>query len=50
MSFQGHTQSIKRQKHIEYITLRGFGHKTINNLSENLFEVKKEQTNMEKFE
>lgn len=39
--------SLEGRKGVEYITLRGFGHKTINNLSENLFEVKKEQTNME---
>jgi len=39
--------SIEGRRHVEYITLRGFGHKTINNLSENLFDIKKEQTNME---
>jgi predicted subunit of tRNA(5-methylaminomethyl-2-thiouridylate) methyltransferase len=39
--------SLEGRKSIEYLTLRGFGHKTINNLSENLFHVKKEQSNME---
>lgn len=39
--------SIEARRNVEYVTLRGFGHKTINNLSENLFEVKKEQTSME---
>lgn len=38
--------SLEGRRSVEYITLRGFGHKTINNLSESLFEVKKEQTNM----
>lgn len=39
--------SLEGRRNVEYITLRGFGHKTINNLSQSLFEVKKEQTNME---
>lgn len=39
--------SLEGRRNIEYITLRGFGHKTINNLSNILFEVKKEQTSME---
>ena len=38
--------SLEGRKNVEYITLRGLGHKTINNLSQTLFEVKKEQTNM----
>lgn len=38
--------SLESRKSVEYLTLRGFGHKTINNLSENLFDVKKEQTSM----
>ncbi len=38
--------SLESRKNVEYLTLRGFGHKTINNLSENLFDVKKEQTSM----
>lgn len=38
--------SLEGRRNVEYITLRGFGHKTINNLSQILFEVKKEQTNM----
>jgi predicted subunit of tRNA(5-methylaminomethyl-2-thiouridylate) methyltransferase len=38
--------SLEGRKNVEYINLRGFGHKTINNLSEILFEVKKEQTSM----
>ncbi|HEX3013976.1 MAG TPA: hypothetical protein VHO92_06870 [Methanobacterium sp.] len=39
--------SLESRRNVEYITLRGFGHKTINNLSDVLFEVKKEQTSME---
>ena len=31
---------------MEYINLAGFGHKTINNLSIKLFEIKKELTNI----
>ncbi len=38
--------SLEGRRNVEYITLRGFGHKTINNLSNTLFEVKREQTNM----
>jgi predicted subunit of tRNA(5-methylaminomethyl-2-thiouridylate) methyltransferase len=38
--------SLEGRRNVEYITLRGFGHKTINNLADMLFEVKKEQTNM----
>lgn len=38
---------LESRRNVEYITLRGFGHKTINNLSDVLFEVKKEQTSME---
>jgi len=44
---QSEINSIEARRKVEYINLRGFGHKTINNLSEKLFEVKKEQTNME---
>ncbi len=39
--------SLEGRRNVEYITLRGFGHKTVNNLSQNLFEVKKEHTSME---
>lgn len=39
--------SLEARRNVEYINLRGFGHKTINNLSRKLFEVKKEQTDME---
>ena len=39
--------SLESRRNVEYITLRGFGHKTINNLSDVLFEVKKEQTNID---
>lgn len=39
--------SIEGRKEIEYLNLRGFGHKTINYLSYNLFHVNKEQSNME---
>lgn len=42
----GEISSLEGRKNVEYLTLRGFGHKTINNLSESLFEVIKEQTNM----
>jgi len=44
---QSEITSLEGRKSVEYITLRGFGHKTISNLSENLFNVKKEQTSME---
>jgi predicted subunit of tRNA(5-methylaminomethyl-2-thiouridylate) methyltransferase len=43
----GEISSIENRKNIEYINLRGFGHKTINCLSQNIFQVKKEQSNME---
>ncbi|WP_414468302.1 DUF7411 family protein [Methanobacterium sp. ACI-7] len=39
--------SLEGRKKVEYLNLRGFGHKTINSLSEKLFKVKKEPTNME---
>lgn len=39
--------SLEGRRKVEYLTLRGFGHKTINNLVHMLFEVKKEQTSME---
>ncbi len=39
--------SLESRKNIEYINLRGFGHKTINALSENLFIIKRENTNMD---
>lgn len=42
----GEISSLEGRKNVEYLTLRGFGHKTINNLSESLFRVIKEQTNM----
>ncbi len=38
--------SLEGRRNVEYLTLRGFGHKTINNLADILFEVKKEQTSM----
>lgn len=43
----GEINSLEARGNIEYINLRGFGHKTINDLSKKIFEVKKEQTNME---
>ena len=43
----GEISSIENRKNIEYLNLCGFGHKTINYLSQNLFQVKKEQSNME---
>ncbi len=39
--------SLEARRNVEYINLRGFGHKTINDLSKKIFEVKKEQTSME---
>lgn len=39
--------SLESRKNIEYLNLLGFGHKTINYLSNDLFCVKKEKTNME---
>ncbi len=39
-------QSFEDRKNVHYLTLAGFGHKTVNHLSENLFTVKKELTNM----
>ncbi len=44
---QSEIDSLEGRMKVEYLNLRGFGHKTINHLSENLFEVKKEPTNME---
>lgn len=41
------TRSFEDRNKIEYINLRGFGHRSINYLSETLFKVKKELTNME---
>jgi predicted subunit of tRNA(5-methylaminomethyl-2-thiouridylate) methyltransferase len=43
---QREISSIESRKDIEYLNLRGFGHKTINYLSSSLFQVKKEQSNM----
>jgi predicted subunit of tRNA(5-methylaminomethyl-2-thiouridylate) methyltransferase len=40
-------RSFEDRNHVEYINLGGFGHKSINYLSETLFEVKKELTSME---
>ena len=40
-------QSLEDRNNIQYLTLAGFGHKTVNNLSMDLFAVKKELTNME---
>lgn len=42
----GEINSLESRKDVEYINLRGFGHKTINGLSNDLFHVKKEKTNM----
>lgn len=39
-------RSFEDSNNVEYLNLTGFGHKTINNLSKNLFEVKKELTSM----
>lgn len=39
-------QSFEDRNNVHYLTLAGFGHKTVNHLSENLFTVKKELTNM----
>lgn len=43
----GEINSLEARGNIEYINLRGFGHKTINDLSKKIFEVKKEQTSLE---
>lgn len=43
---QREISSLESRRNVEYLTLRGFGHRTINNLSNKLFEFKKEQTNM----
>ncbi len=42
----GEINSLETRRNAEYINLSGFGHKTINDLSEKIFEIKKEQTNM----
>lgn len=39
-------RSFEDKKDIEYITLGGFGHKTIDNLTTRLFVIKKEQSSM----
>ena len=39
-------RSFEDSKDVEYLNLAGFGHRTINNLSKNLFVVKKELTGM----
>jgi len=39
--------SLEARRNVQYINLHGLGHKTINDLSKRMFEVKKEQTNME---
>lgn len=44
---QSEINGLEGRKKVDYLNLRGFGHKTINHLSENLFNVKKEPTNME---
>ncbi len=43
---QDEIRSLEDSKNIEYLNLAGFGHKTINNLSKKLFNVKKELTNI----
>lgn len=40
-------RSFEDRNGVEYINLRGFGHKSINHLSKTLFEVKKELTSTE---
>ena len=40
-------RSFEDRKGVEYINLEGFGHKSINHLSKNLFQVKKELSSME---
>lgn len=40
-------QSFEDRKHVNYLTLAGFGHKTVNDLSKRIFTVKKDLTNME---
>ena len=40
-------QSFEDRNGVEYINLEGFGHKSINHLSKNLFQVKKELSSME---
>lgn len=40
-------RSFEDRNEVEYINLGGFGHKSMNHLSETLFEVKKELTNMD---
>lgn len=37
-------RSLEDSKNVQYLNLTGFGHKTIDKLSGNLFEIKKEQT------
>jgi len=40
-------RSFEDRKDVEYINLGGFGHKSINHLSKNLFQIKKELSSME---
>lgn len=40
-------QSLEDSKDVEYINLAGFGHKTINMLSERIFKIEKAFTNMD---
>lgn len=40
-------RSFEDLKNVEYLTLAGFGHKTINKLSKRLFKIKKDLTNIE---
>ncbi|MCK9152454.1 DUF7411 family protein [Methanobacterium alcaliphilum] len=40
-------RSFEDRNQVEYVNLQGFGHKTIENLSSNLFHVKKEESNRE---
>lgn len=37
-------RSLEDSKKVQYLNLTGFGHKTIDDLSSNLFEIRKEQT------
>ncbi len=39
-------RSLEDSKKVEYLNLAGFGHKTIDNLSEKLFKIKKELTTL----
>ncbi len=44
---EGEIRSLEDRMKIEYLNLRGFGHKTINNLCGDLFHIRKEPSSME---